>query len=258
RIRRRGPMRPYRYKRAWHGRSPQWAFLVFLAAPLLVLPWLRAEEAAPTAVEKQWDARSDLYQLLASAKPTSDAEALTAEQLAQQIDAILAEAWKSAGVAPAPPTTDAQFVRRVYLDLIGRIPSVAETLAFVDDQRPDKRRQLVEELLGRGAWAAHFANTWRDMLLAGSANPELRAQAAALESWLRLRFSVNMPYDRIARELMTAEVRSAPTSALEPSAAAFYQAADFKPELLAASTTRVFLAIQLQCAQCHDHPFASW
>src|SRR5262245_61319412 len=237
-------MRPYQYKRAW-------AWLLFLAAPLLVLPWLRAEEAAPTAVDKQWDAKGDLYQLLASAKPTSDVESLTAEQLAQQIDAILADAWKSAGVVPAPPTTDAEFVRRVYLDLIGRIPSVAETLAFVDDARADKRRQLVEELLGRGAWAAHFANTWRDMLLAGSANPEMRAQVSSLESWLRLRFSVNMPYDRMARELLTAEVRSAPTSAVEPSAGAFYQAADCKPELLAASTPRVFLGIQLQCAQEH-------
>jgi hypothetical protein len=253
-------MRPH-HKRERHALSPRRAWLIsslFLAAPLLVLPWLRADDARPATADKQWEAKSDLYQLLASAKPLSDAEPLTAVQLAQQIDAILADTWKSAGVVPAPPTTDAEFVRRVYLDLIGRIPSVAETLNFVDDQRPDKRRQLVEDLLGRGAWAAHFANTWRDMLLAGSANPEMRAQVSSLESWLRLRFSVNMPYDRMARELLTAEVRSAPTSAVEPSASAFYQAADFKPELLAASTTRVFLGIQLQCAQCHDHPFASW
>jgi len=252
-------MRPYQYKRAWQalGTPTAWLFF-FFAGPLLVLPWVRADDARPATADKQWDAKGDLYQLLASAKPASDVESLSAEQLAQQIDAILADAWKTSGVAAAPLTTDAEFVRRVYLDLIGRIPSVAETLAFVDDTRADKRRQLVEELLGRGAWAAHFANTWRDMLLAGSANPEMRAQVSSLESWLRLRFSVNMPYDRMARELMTAEVRSAPTSAIEPSAAAFYQAADFKPELLAASTTRVFLGIQLQCAQCHDHPFASW
>src|SRR5262245_16587610 len=245
-------MRPYRSKRAIiGGPAPNLptAWLVYsalIAAPLFLLPWLlRAEESSPATPAKQWDAKSDLYQSLASAKPITEVDPLTAEQLAQQIDALLAEAWKTAGIVPAPPTTDAEFVRRIYLDLIGRIPSVAETLAFVDDQRPDKRRQMVEELLGRGAWAAHFANTWRDLLLAGSANPEMRAQAASLESWLRLRFSVNMPYDRIARELMTAEVRSAPTSATEPSAAAFYQAAEFKAELLAASTTRVFLGIQL-------------
>ena len=76
------------------------------------------------------------------------------------------------------------------------------------------------------------------MLLAGSANPEMRAQVSSLESWLRLRFSVNMPYDRMARELLTAEARQRPTSSAEANAAAFYQSADFKPELLAASTTR--------------------
>jgi Protein of unknown function (DUF1549)/Protein of unknown function (DUF1553) len=186
-------------------------------------------------------------------------DALTADELAARIDAHLAAAWKSANVAPAPPTTDSEFVRRIYLDLIGRIPSVAETLTFLDDTRATKRQLLVEELLQRGAWAAHFANTWRDLLLAGTNNPDLRAQTAALESWLRLRFAVNMPYDQLARELITAEVRAAQnTDPSEPSPAAFYQSAEFKPELLAASTSRVFLGIQLQCAQCHDHPFASW
>jgi hypothetical protein len=86
----------------------------------------------------------------------------------------------------------------------------------------------------------------------------LRYKTAALENWLRLRFAVNMPYDEIARELITAQVHAAQTDASEPSAAAFFQAAEFKPELLAASTSRVFLGIQLRCAQCHDHPFASW
>src|SRR5262249_8126899 len=151
-----------------------------------------------------------------------------------------------------------EFVRRAYLDLIGRIPSVAETLEFVDDAHADKRVQIVENLLQRGAWAENFANAWRDLLLAGSANPELRAQASALENWLRLRFAVNMPYDKMARELITARVQQNNTDFNEPSPAAFYVAADFKPEQLAASTTRVFLGIQLQCAQCHNHPFASW
>jgi hypothetical protein len=186
-------------------------------------------------------------------------DTITADELAAHIDANLTAAWKSANITPAPPTTDSEFVRRIYLDLIGRIPSVAETLDFLNDTRPTKRKLLVEDLLERGAWAAHFANAWRDLLLAGTNNPELRNQTAALENWLRLRFAVNMPYDQLARELLTAETRNAQsTDPNEPSPAAFFQSAEFKPELLAASTTRVFLGIQLQCAQCHDHPFASW
>ena len=149
-------------------------------------------------------------------------------------------------------------MRRIYLDLIGRIPSVQESLTFFDNPRPDKRRQLVDELLERGAWAAHFANTWRDLLLAGSANPEQRAANESLSKWLGLRFGVNMPYDKLAQELLTADIRNVQPEAGEPSAAAFYLAAANKPEQLAASSSRVFLGIQLQCAQCHNHPFAAW
>jgi hypothetical protein len=186
-------------------------------------------------------------------------DAISADELAAHIDAHLTAAWKSANITPAPLATDSEYVRRIYLDLIGRIPSVAETLDFLEDARANKRPLLVENLLERGAWAAHFANTWRDLLLAGNNNPELRNQVGALENWLRLRFAVNMPYDQLARELITAEVQAGQNvDPSQPSPAAFYQSAEFKPELLAASTSRVFLGIQLQCAQCHDHPFASW
>jgi hypothetical protein len=187
----------------------------------------------------------------------NSAEQLSADELAAHIDALLAASWKSQGIEPAAKTTDAEFVRRAYLDLIGRIPSVAETLAFLDDTQPNKRKALVEELLSRGAWAAHFANTWRDLLLAG-ASAEARTQSPALEAWLRLRFVVNMPYDQMIRELLTAPIRTTATSAAEPSPAAFYQAAEYKPEHLAANTSRVLLGIQLQCAECHNHPFSDW
>ncbi len=181
---------------------------------------------------------------------------LSAEELAAWIDNAFDASWKKQGVEPAPRTNDGEFVRRVFLDLIGRIPSVAETRAFFDDARADKRHRLVEELLQRGAFAAHLANTWRDLLLAGSAALESRAQAPALEIWLKLRFSANMPYDQLVGELLTATLdRNSPRT---PSPLAFYQAAEFKPEQLAANASRLFLGVQVQCAQCHDHPFAEW
>jgi hypothetical protein len=189
---------------------------------------------------------------------SSPTDGLTADELAARIDQVLADDWRAQGISPAPAATDEEFVRRVHLDLIGRIPSVAETLAFLEDQRPDKRRRLVADLLERGACAAHFANTWRDLMLAGSANQETRDQSPGLETWLRLRFAVNMPYDQLVREVLTAPVRATAIERGEPSPAAFYQAAEFKPERLAASTSRVFFGVQLQCAECHDHPFAAW
>ncbi len=181
---------------------------------------------------------------------------LSPAELATWIDNAFDASWKKQRIEPAPHTNDGEFVRRAFLDLIGRIPSVAETRAFLDDARSDKRHRLVEELLQRGAFASHLANTWRDLLLAGAAGLDFRAQAPALEVWLKLRFSANMPYDQLVGELLTAALdRNSPRT---PSPLAFYQAAEFKPEQLAANASRLFLGVQVQCAQCHDHPFAEW
>jgi hypothetical protein len=197
----------------------------------------------------------------AGTAPATDARKISAEQLSARIDKLLAAVWKEKQITPAPLTSDEEFVRRIHLDIIGRVPSVAETLEFTSDTRPDKRQRLLEQLLERGAWAAHFANTWRDLMLAGASAPEIRGQTFGLEMWLRLRFAVNMPFDRVVRELLTAD---APAPAMmaaemsEPSPAAYYRAAEGKPEVLAANTSRLFLGMQLQCAQCHDHPFTAW
>lgn len=192
--------------------------------------------------------------------PQATEEKLSPEQLADWIDKHFEEAWKEQGIVPAPLTTDGEFVRRVFLDLIGRIPSVAETREFLDDVRPNKRRILVDELLQRGAFANHLANTFRDQMLAGSSAQEVRGLAPSLETWLKLRFTANIPYDQVVTELLTATVdRNVNNQQVrKPSPLAFYQAAEFKPEQLAANASRVFLGIQVQCAECHDHPFAEW
>lgn len=178
-------------------------------------------------------------------------------ELARWIDQQFQLAWKQQGIAPAPQTNDSEYVRRAFLDLIGRIPSTAEVRAFLDDQTPDKRQYLVEELLQRGAFANHLANTFRDLMLAGTTAPETRALAPSLEIWLKLRFTANMPYDQVVSDLLTAPL-DRPSIPRAPSPLAFYQAAEFKPEQLAANASRVFMGIQVQCAQCHDHPFAEW
>ena len=178
-------------------------------------------------------------------------------ELANWIDEQFRLAWKQQGLEPAPLTNDSEYVRRAFLDLIGRIPSVAEVREFLDDGNPDKRRYLVEELLQRGAFANHLANTFRDLMLAGTSAQETRALAPSLEIWLKLRFTANMPYDQVVSELLTAPL-DRPAIPRAPSPLAFYQAAEFKPEQLAANSSRVFMGIQVQCAQCHDHPFAEW
>src|SRR5207247_1896391 len=101
----------------------------------------------------------------AAAKAEQLAAARDAQELAGKIDQALAARLAAAGVQPAPQADDATFLRRVYLDLAGRIPSVAEARAFLKDQAPDKRQRLVEKLLAGTAYINHFTNVWRAWML---------------------------------------------------------------------------------------------
>jgi hypothetical protein len=182
------------------------------------------------------------------------------EVLASKIDQQITAAWAK-DVKPAALADDAEFFRRVHLDLAGRIPSVTEARDFLDDDSPNKRRLWVERILQadpedpsyKEAFLNHFSNVWRAWLLAQT--NQQNAQQPALETWLRQRFKANIGYDQLVRELLTQP--SGGTPALG-SATVFYQANENKPENLAGSTARLFLGVKLECAQCHDHPFDKW
>jgi hypothetical protein len=188
-----------------------------------------------------------------------------AQALADRIDRRLAAAWDR-DVRPAPVADDAEFFRRLHLDLAGRIPSVTEARDFLEDDRADKRRLWVERILQadpddpsyRDAYVNHFANVWRAWLLAQT-NVQALLQQPALEAWLRQRLRANVGFGALVRDLLTQS--PGPNRAAVPadgSASAFYQANELKPENLAGSTARLFLGVKLECAQCHDHPFARW
>ncbi len=197
--------------------------------------------------------------------PSPQRRVLDAAELATFVDRQLEQAWQRDQVEPAPLADDAEYLRRLSLDVVGKIPSVHELQAFLEDASPDKRRLAVENMLRRGAHAQHFANTWRSLMLAGAAeNIEARINTPQFETWLRLRFAINMPYDRFVSELLTSTVEAPQNNAAAmqrsnlPSPSAFFQANELKPEQIAASASRIFLGVQVQCAQCHDHPFAQW
>jgi RNA polymerase sigma factor (sigma-70 family) len=188
-------------------------------------------------------------------------------RLAAQIDKHLAARWAAAQVEPAAPTDDAEFLRRVYLDIAGRIPSVAEARAFLDDKATDKRLRLVEELLQNPRYVVHFTNVWRALMLP-EANTGIqgRLYVPGFEAWLRKQLARNLSYDQMVREVLTTPVvGGGPPGAInlyqnpgEPTPVAYYLTKEVKPENLAASTARLFLGVRLECAQCHDHPFADW
>lgn len=187
---------------------------------------------------------------------------VTPQQAAAAIDAALAAQWKLKGTEPAPLADDSEFLRRVTLDLLGRIPRPAEIQDFLADDSPTKRQDLVERLLRHPAQVEHLTNSWRDSLLTQSSAQDLRAVTAHFEDWLRRSVCENKPYDRFVREILTAplgdRIAVGATSKDDPTPLPFYQANELQPENLASSTARVFLGINLECAQCHNHPFAPW
>ncbi len=201
----------------------------------------------------------------ASQSPAEEQER-DVQTLAARIDQRLAEAWRADNVKPTTGAADAEFMRRLYLDLAGRIPSVQEARDFLADARPEKRRALVERLLHSPAHVNHFAAVWRAALIPQSrVDVQFQSASADMEAWLRPRVKANLGYDRLVRELLTAPLpyeesrrgtRADPVG--DPTPIAFYQANDLKAETLAGSTTRLFLGQRLECAQCHNHPFASW
>eukprot|EP00913_Durusdinium_trenchii_P023373 g21951.t1 len=195
--------------------------------------------------------------------PASVGRADDSAKVTKRVDALLAESWKKAGIEPAAIVDDATFLRRAYLDLTGVIPSVSQVRQFLDDKRPDKRARLIDRLIGvessgrrsgNGRHATRLANIWRDVMLPQiNNNLRLRGRAGIFEQWLRSQFADNRPYDQIVREVLTVEGSTA-----QSGPGLFYQSLELKPEELAASTSRIFLGVQIQCAQCHNHPFDHW
>lgn len=184
--------------------------------------------------------------------------------LSAKIDRLIQEAQKREGVITAPRSTDAEFMRRVSLDLTGKIPAVAELRRFLTDQSPQKREQLVDRLLASPGYTVHFTNVWRDLLLPEiTTNLQFRGQVPEFEAWLRSKFLENTPYDVLARQIINSPLGANPQNqsgepVQELTPRAYYIVKQLKPENLAAGTSRAFLGVRIECAQCHDHPFDSW
>ena len=168
-------------------------------------------------------------------------------ELAAWIDARLEAAARAKGLAPREVAGDEVFLRRAYLELTGTIPSVAEARDFLESTSASKREQLVRNLLDDKRYAEHQANLWaRALAPAGTTR-------GALEVWLRGEFKKNTPFDQIARSVLTATGDST-----APGPAGFYFAVGNTPERVAEAVGRGLLGVRLGCAQCHNHPLASW
>jgi hypothetical protein len=177
------------------------------------------------------------------------------------INAAIRQGWQDHELAPSRPATDGEWCRRVYLDLIGRVPTVDELAKYQAEPKRDQRRRLVDRLLG-DEYAAEYSRNWTTVwtnLLVGRTGGNDRNSLVSrpgIEQYLRESFGYNRPYDELARELLTA------TGSVRPGDADFNGAANFLVDKMAdggvlatAQTSQIFLGNAVQCTQCHNHPF---
>ncbi len=174
----------------------------------------------------------------------------------EYLDRMIQEGWESAEppIQPSARASDSEFVRRAYLDVLGRIPNLQETIAFLDNKDSGKREKLVETLLSHPDYPKNFGTIWRVALIGRGGGQNNRVNAEALESWLRVQFTDNRPWNEVVRDLVTASGSNKDNGATNFVLAHM----DFDKVPLTAFTTRVFLGQQIQCTQCHDHPSNDW
>jgi hypothetical protein len=167
------------------------------------------------------------------------------------IDELVLRKLARLRIQPSPRCTDAEFVRRAFLDVIGTLPTQQETRAFLANRDPGKRAKLVDVLLQRPEYADYWGMRWADLLQVNR-DPLFPKGAYAYDRWVRDNFRRNRPYNEFAYELLTAQghtYRDGPAN--------FFRAVS-SPVSAAISVSQLFLGVRLECAQCHHHPYERW
>jgi hypothetical protein len=179
----------------------------------------------------------------------------------RHINEAILKGWVDHALEPSKAATDGEWCRRVYLDLLGRVPTVEELKTYLADRKPDKRARLVERLLSdeyADDFIRNWTTFWSNLLVGRTGGVERRSfvDRGGMQQYLREAISYNKPYDELARELITA------TGSCRPGDADFNGAANFLADkmeegglLATAKTSQIFLGMAVQCTQCHNHPF---
>ena len=175
----------------------------------------------------------------------------TPADVAMELDFLIEAAWRAEGLEPTAPCGDAEFARRVYLDLVGVIPTADQVERFVARKDPDKRALLVDDLLASAGHARHETNRWSHVLIGQGTSDNNREFVPALfRRWVEEGFRSGRTWPAMVREVVTAT-----GTAYESPAVNFSGRLSHAPTDLAGAVSKSFLGVQIQCAQCHDHPY---
>jgi hypothetical protein len=167
------------------------------------------------------------------------------------IDPLVWDKLRRLGLTPSDPAPDHTFLRRAYLDVIGRLPTPEEARAFLADADLRKRAKLIDRLLERPEYADFWANKWADLLRPNPYRVGIKA-VFNLDAWLRDAFRRNKPYDQFVRDLLTAQ-----GSTFRNGAAVVFRDRR-EPDEITTMVSQLFLGVRLDCAKCHHHPFEVW
>ena len=182
---------------------------------------------------------------------TSDADKLAEQPQRNFVDQLVREKLEQLRLPVSPRSDDHEFVRRVYLDVIGTLPTIDEVEKFVSDEQPDKRDRLIEDLLGRTEFTDFWAHKWSDVLLINGRR--LRPVAVrTYYDWIRNHVAENTRWDEVVREIVTA------TGETDDNGATNFYSLHQSPEEMTENVCQAFLSLSIGCAKCHNHPLEKW
>ena len=205
---------------------------------------------------------------------------------AADIDHAIRVYWQKEKIVPAPPANDARYLRRVYLDVIGRIPTASEVTAFLADESSDKRSKALEALLAGSEYADNWTSYWDNVLMGKQVRNQF-VDRFAWRQWLHTQFEKNVPWNKFVYDVISATgqnstgggyaklaglgkgpapmMRDAPAESTDPAEIArvngavnWYLKYVQAPADLSGAASKIFLGVQIQCAQCHDHKTEKW
>ena len=170
--------------------------------------------------------------------------------LSQRIDAEIAKVWKRDGIKPAAASDDAEFLRRVYLDTVGEPPTYTETVRFLDSDQPNKRDALIDALIADPRFGRHMANHWSNLLT--PRRPDALSANHLFAQWLAHEINTDVGFDSIIRDVITAEGALVDKPAIVP----YFAGGEAVPFTdMIGRFSKSLMGVQIQCAECHDHPY---
>lgn len=251
------------------GRGGRWDVVIAIVGLAVLAGWSvaadRTEKGNPTSASS---ARSKLEAARKAREKEEAAQPRAARKVASQpaaypwatpddvnyIDRILKEEHEATGFAVAKETPDAVFVRRVYLDIIGRTPTYDELMAYLKDESKDRKERLVNELLASEDYGEHWANIWNDLIRLTGPNAQ-RSPLGEMRAWFEKEFNRNRPWNEMVHDLIAANGRSDENGAVNFVISKRVRGME---TTVTSTLTKLFLAVQSQCTECHNHPWNEW